>query len=119
MLSIANKINSLILLLGLLMLVANCQLVSPTNYIENLDPQVCDSIRTIVMNDYAKKELKYYVFGIAAPTEKTVRQLKDYCEVNAESAGCLMNKRLSYYNQVVDSIVYQNTGKNIHAFIAN
>lgn len=114
-----NKIIILISLLTLFLLGESCQLKSPKNYTLDLKPLVRDSIKTTVLNDYANKELKFYTFGIAAPSKETIVNLKNCCDVDVKSANCLMDKQLSYYNYIVDSLVLINTGKNIDAFVAN
>jgi hypothetical protein len=74
---------------------------------------VCMEAKQRALRDHKRKQLKYYAFGIAAPSKQFIDSLKHY-HVHTVSLGCTADQQMMCYNAVVDSIVYKLYSVNIH-----
>jgi|GEM_PF-5169479 len=69
------------------------------------------------LNDYNKKELKYYFQSIHSPSRKTTTYLKDALNITIKSASDHINSDYTAYNQTVDSIVFAQKGIHIDSLL--
>jgi hypothetical protein len=72
----------------------------------------CYDAKQNALRDHRKNQLKYYAFGIAAPSQKFIDSL-EYYHVTTVSLGCMADAR-TCYNTAVDSIIYSLYKVHIH-----
>lgn len=63
--------------------------------------------------DIKKNQLKYYAFGIAAPSRQFIATMQSKYKITVISGGCVVNDDLLGYNAVVDSFMRAKYHKGI------